>query len=433
MSFKLLRINVPGDQDGLLYPVVVDGKPPIRLDSWDGQVAAFGCTGLELSRVVAGERQVLISFRSRKVDLMVTDARVAVASPEWNKGARYWGIGLGATTALVDNTRNKWKEAKARAGGRIVVGHARYGWVTTVGWSPRRGRVAPTLSLGTAASEDGDELRLDVFLSSTADAGAIARTIAQKVAIYRLDHDVGDVATFRDILTALASGPPLLAPPAPGKLASYRLPAYVRPSVLTAIPSSSSAATSAPIQAAGASEPKPPPHVRPKARFAAKPLTVDATAGSTDVADLAIRLQAGEATPTGQLILHSALNEDDASRYVCEMELRSGGGLVAAGTAQLMITRQRILGLIVGGSAGDPRRSGHCFAIDRELGLEFRIKMNWRDRPANIAIRPKRSEDADFSLLIGSLSLVLEDDGGTRRATLNDLSKRYEKTFSNSW
>ncbi len=59
--------------------------------------------------------------------------------------------------------------------------------------------------------------------------------------------------------------------------------------------------------------------------------------------------------------------------------------------------------------------------------------MNWRDRPANITIHPKRRADADFTLLVVSVSGVLDDDGRTRRATLSDFSKSYEKTFSSSW
>jgi hypothetical protein len=121
------------------------------------------------------------------------------------------------------------------------------------------------------------------------------------------------------------------------------------------------------------------------------------------------------------------------------VQLHNSHGMLAAGTTQIIVTRGCIIGLIIDAVVGsEPVEAtgadGYGFMIDRELGLEFRIKMKtWRDKPADITIRPKRPGDADFALVVTAIHGRLADDGTTGRASLGDLSKAYEKTFSGSW
>ena len=236
-TFKLIQVLAPGDSDGSLYPAVSDGSLPILMDSWDQTRTIVKGVSLTLSRYANREKKGFAAFSKRDVTLLVTDARVAVVCVDWNKGqgsGTSFGhfAGSQVNVALANKAR-KLKEAHDRVG-RILAGHARYGWISDVGYQPAYQRFLPQIHICIPGSE-GDTLVLGVTLTAKVDSAALAQTIAQRTAAYRLKYSLPANDT-RSRLARLAAGPPPLASPEPGKLATYSIPGYVSPSVDTALP-----------------------------------------------------------------------------------------------------------------------------------------------------------------------------------------------------
>ena len=207
------------------------------MDSWDQTRTIVKGVSLTLSRYANREKKELAAF-SRAGRYLAGDRcarrrcmrRLEQRTGVWNSFGHFAGSQVNVALA---NKARKLKEAHDRAG-RILAGHARYGWISDVGYQPAYQRFLPQIHICIPGSE-GDTLVLGVTLTAKVDSAALAQTIAQRTAAYRLKYSLPANDT-RSRLARLAAGPPPLASPEPGKLATYSIPGYVSPSVDTALP-----------------------------------------------------------------------------------------------------------------------------------------------------------------------------------------------------
>jgi hypothetical protein len=240
MSFNVLAIRTADDEDGRLYPVVGAERAPVELEEWDGTaLQTVLVRGLSLSETVNnGSRKRLLLLRDIKLDVLITDARVVLACKNWDQLPKAWGVGLGATSALITNVTRSVKAARARRG-KMLLGHVRYPWLMYVGFEPKRRWLdSPKLRFGLMERPSRDQQRLvliDLALAKSHDSAAIARSVAQRAAQYWLTHAAVQDPAARHRLDELAAGVDLPAPAA-GKMALYKMPQSLPASADTAFP-----------------------------------------------------------------------------------------------------------------------------------------------------------------------------------------------------
>lgn len=240
MSFNVLFVRSGEDEDPRLYPIMTD-RGGLALEAADGAQQIVPVKGLLLSEVDRrGNDHRVLLLREIKAELVITDARVVLACKNWDQLPRHWGVGLGATVALVDETVERAKAAWRRRG-KLLLGHVRYPWLLYVGFAPkRRWDLSPSMRIGmierAGESAVARNLRIDLSIGRRSDAGAIARQIAQRSARYWLGRDgTTDAASMRR-LKAFAHGVHL-PDPAKGQLSVYALPLFFPASAETAFPS----------------------------------------------------------------------------------------------------------------------------------------------------------------------------------------------------
>lgn len=239
MNYDVLTVRTPDENDDSLYPVMGDGPGGIAPESLDGEVLELSASALSLRQFKDDAFEELAFLKDVDMDLMVTDSRVIVACEQWAKGDQYWGVGLGATLALVE-TKLSQAKANREARGTMLLGQVRYGWIKNVGYEPRSGWRSPgKLRIGTSEMTDSGEVRnlyLDLVLPKEVDPATAAQSIAQRTARYWLNNmDVQD-QEVRANFEELANAQPL---PSPGskKFAVYQMPVYQYASSATAEPS----------------------------------------------------------------------------------------------------------------------------------------------------------------------------------------------------
>jgi hypothetical protein len=240
MGYSILAIRTAEDEDGRLYPVVGDDHSPVELESLDGSIQRLSGRAVMVSELVAGGLKTVARFKDIKVDLLITESRVALCCDKYEKGGGWVGFGAGAFVALAANGVSKARAAHRRRG-KMLVGQVRYSWLRCVGYKPKAGwGSSEKLRLGVAVKlNDGAtrELLLDVALPKGVDSKAVARAIVTRAARYRLDHTAIDDGDERRKFEELAAAPQL-APPEPRKFAMYQMPRYFFVSRGTAYPAS---------------------------------------------------------------------------------------------------------------------------------------------------------------------------------------------------
>jgi hypothetical protein len=242
MTYSILAVRTSGYTDGRLFPVAEDGLEPIALESLDGAVDRLTGCALHVSELVAGSLKTAARFKDLEADVLVTDARVAVACDEYSKGRGWVGFG-GGECALVAASASGVSKARAVHGrrGLVLVGHVRYPWLRCAGFKPKTGWTSTEeIRLGVAASTRGGEPRalfLDIALPKTIESSDVARVIASRAAQYMLSHELVDDAAERTRTEYEAlRAPRRLADPAAGTFASYQMPGYVVVNPLSAYP-----------------------------------------------------------------------------------------------------------------------------------------------------------------------------------------------------
>lgn len=239
MTYDILTIRTAAFDDGSLYPVLGDDRSPIELEDLDGSnVQTVVATALTVSELRGGELRQVARVRDIKAEVIITDARLAVACSKYDKGGGWWGIGDGAVVALGINAISKARAAHRRKG-KMLVGHARYSWLRSIGAESRAGFTSTeAIRLGVVSKLDGAarDLYLTCTLPKDVSAVAVAQEVAHRAARYRLAHTDIDGDESRSKFEALAAAERLR--PEPKKFAFYNLPTYFFVSAATAYPAS---------------------------------------------------------------------------------------------------------------------------------------------------------------------------------------------------
>jgi hypothetical protein len=241
MSFNVLAIRTGSDAgDGALYPVLSDPDEPrlLALDDYDGSdTTTFVATALRVIQV-GQPHKTLVRLRDVKIEVLVTDARLALACEKYDKGGGWVGFGVGAfVVAQAANAVSKARAAK-RSRGKVLVGHVRYPWVTAVGATVKSGFLTEeAIRLEIREKEGGATVRklLELTLPRGTSATIVAQDLARRVASYRLTIKSDLAPEHRAAFTALSQGPALLTPE-PRKFAYYWMPTFFHVTARTAFP-----------------------------------------------------------------------------------------------------------------------------------------------------------------------------------------------------
>lgn len=242
MSFNVLTVRSGLDTaDDALYPALSDVSVPevIALGRQDGQpVTRVVATAVRVLEARAGGLKQLVSLRDVKIDVFVTDSRVALACEKYDKGGGW--VGFGAGGLLVAVTANAVSKARAasRSRGKVLVGHVRYPWLKSVGAATKSG-------FGTSEAirlEYSDKLSggpviklVELTLPKNIDATLVAQEIARRAANYRLANYPNMTAEERAKFTSLSAAPPR-PQPVPKKFDFVRMPTYYHANAATALP-----------------------------------------------------------------------------------------------------------------------------------------------------------------------------------------------------
>ena len=113
-------------------------------------------------------------------------------------------------------------------------------------------------------------------------------------------------------------------------------------------------------------------------------------------------------------------------RYVVRMTLALGDGTVAKGLAQIVVTGQRLIGMITDGSVGktilkESAGPVYAFALDLDDFDPVEIQKNWLGKPVSVRIMAKEGQDPPFAMYamrVHNVFLLVEDDGQAVRTSL---------------
>lgn len=118
------------------------------------------------------------------------------------------------------------------------------------------------------------------------------------------------------------------------------------------------------------------------------------------------------------------------ARYVTGMKLQLRDGTIAQMMGQIVITGQRLIGMITDGSAGkatlnEATGSVYTFTVDLEDIRPVETRKNWRGKPVEIMIRSKEGQNPAFLLhIIGGTIATLKNDGNAAPTTLEAFLER---------
>ncbi len=235
MGYSILAVRTSDDDDGRLHPALSDGHTMV-LEPLDGAPSWVHARGLIVSEMVADGLRTHLRIGNVKVDVMISDARLAVGCVNFDSGEQR---SPGIRTAILVKSLGSVTPDDGAGYGRMLVGHVRYPWLRCVGFKPRTGwRSRDELRLGVVArAPDGDEreLFLDVQLPRGVDSASLARSVVAKAARYHLAYSEVTDEVERDSYEHLAEGP-RLAPAGPTEFALYRLPSASFVSAISAYP-----------------------------------------------------------------------------------------------------------------------------------------------------------------------------------------------------
>jgi len=199
-------------EDGLLLPVPGRTSDSIELERRDGRDIKHA-TASELS-VVLG-KQTVTKVEETRVQVIVTDARVALACSKYHKGFG-GGIITGSASRML---------AVSRRHGKMLVGQVRYPWLNKVGSKTKFGWTTNERLMLVFHTSDG-AMAYGMNLPGDTDAAAIAAEIVRRAAAYRLACEPGlepeVCARLRDLADAQRIEPD---PSKPDKASWFELPA----------------------------------------------------------------------------------------------------------------------------------------------------------------------------------------------------------------
>ncbi len=103
-------------------------------------------------------------------------------------------------------------------------------------------------------------------------------------------------------------------------------------------------------------------------------------------------------------------------RYATGMSLQLGDGTVAGRLGQLVVTGQRLVGMITGGSVGNAALDAshgaiYVFSIDLDDCYGPVPKTNWRGKPVEAMFRSKEDQRVAFMLHVFSMVATVKNGG----------------------
>jgi zinc-ribbon domain len=241
VSFNVLTIRSGLDSgNDALYPVLSDATAPeiIALDRYDGpnavKVVATSVRVLE----AGSSLKTLVKLNDVKIDIYITDGRVALACEKYDKGGGWVGFGgAGVLVAVTANAVSKAMAAK-RSRGKVLVGHVRYPWLRNVGATSKSSFVtAEAIRLEYAEKLPSGVVRkmLELTLPKNIDATLVAQEITRRAAAFRLANYPGMSVENRAKYASLCEAPPRVEPP-PKKFAFVPMPTFFYVNAATAFP-----------------------------------------------------------------------------------------------------------------------------------------------------------------------------------------------------
>jgi hypothetical protein len=249
VSFNVLTIRSGQDAgDDALHPMLSDASSSeiVAMDRYDGpNVMNVVATAVRVLEVCDGNLKTLAKLREVKIDIYITDGRLALACEKYDKGGGW--VGFGGAGVLVAVTANAVSKARAasRRRGKVLVGHIRYPWLKSVGASSKSG-FASTEAIRLEYSEKRSTATvrrmIELTLPKNIDATLVAQEIAKRAAAYRLAYYADMSAEERAKFASLSQAPPKLQP-SPKKFAFLQMPTYFHVSARTAFPPSPQSGT----------------------------------------------------------------------------------------------------------------------------------------------------------------------------------------------
>jgi hypothetical protein len=234
MRLDLLTARAAGSGHETLTPVGPGHQVPIEWDESDGtDVTVVPATMLAVG-VVCGPGVMEIGRMGQiNAEVLVTDARVAVVCSKFQRCSGCFGENAPETPGC-----GVFSEARVgrRRKARMLVGHVRFPWLSTVGASPRHGvRGEEQVRLTFGEKVDGTErlLALDLTLPSGSDSLAVTQAIVRRAARFRLEH-TNVLKVEIEAFEALSRAERLV--PEAKQLAFYTMPSHESADAFTAYP-----------------------------------------------------------------------------------------------------------------------------------------------------------------------------------------------------
>lgn len=234
MTFDVLRIREFGEAgDEAMFPAL-DGEGKVSHEQLDGERHQHLVSqGIAVREVGGGRTRTLTELRDIRADVFITDARVILLCTKYDKGGGWVGSpGLALTLNAISKLR-----AARRSRGTALVGHLRYPWLASIGFSPKQGWLdeeVVRLVLRDGTADPARLLMVDLSLPKETDSAAVARAVMLRAVGYRTTHEAlaeDEQAGFHQL--AAAPEPPR---PQPKKFAAYAMPTSWQAKPATAYP-----------------------------------------------------------------------------------------------------------------------------------------------------------------------------------------------------
>ncbi|MDH3018420.1 hypothetical protein [Gordonia alkanivorans] len=231
MGYDLFVVEEPGLPDTWSYPAL-DDDLTLRWEEIDGQVAGphLATAVSEMIRDPRKNKYVKeCELKDTQIYCYTTESRFVFVCRKYDKGGGWSGGGLdaagiivGVTTAAVANAVSR-RRAASRSRGTALVGQLRHPWAWCVQFKRKTGRASDEAIRIYYTDPDGPGRYAEFIFDKGEDASAIAFSLAQNIARYRLsDREPKDEPGRTGLTDFLASGPAEIADP--GQFTDYDIP-----------------------------------------------------------------------------------------------------------------------------------------------------------------------------------------------------------------
>jgi hypothetical protein len=183
--FTGVTIRTYGDEASTrLYPEVnVDATGIVSIPE-DGRDVDRVVAKQILVRHLNSDGKPLLKLDDVKIDVTITDGRVGIACPKYDKGGGWFG----GPTALLLNAGSHMLAARRRRA-KCLVGHLWYQWLIVVAYRERSGVLAPgsvRLVVEDGTVDTRDKLLIDLIFPGNVSTESVAREIVRRAAVRRL-------------------------------------------------------------------------------------------------------------------------------------------------------------------------------------------------------------------------------------------------------